>query len=131
MRSSSRYCAVSAAGDICSTRKDDEPSTGDIDPLSKWMNKTTQLDVQDDRVLRPMPSRLCSDVAWHGIRENNANTFYADLVKLLDLAGIRRAAVFSVAYQFGNPNRPPVSDEYAKVRAENVAAPTTVEVGRG
>jgi len=22
-------------------------------------------------------------------------------------------------YQFGNPNRPPVEDEYAKVRAEN------------
>jgi hypothetical protein len=43
----------------------------------------------------------------------------ADLVKLLDDAGIRRAAVFSVAYQFGNPNRPSVDDEYAKVRAEN------------
>ncbi len=42
-----------------------------------------------------------------------------DLVKLLDLAEIRRAAVFSVAYQFGNPNRPPVADEYAQVKAEN------------
>ncbi|MGH9341372.1 MAG: amidohydrolase family protein [Acidobacteriota bacterium] len=27
--------------------------------------------------------------------------------------------VLSIAYQFGNPNRPPVDDEYAKVRAEN------------
>jgi predicted TIM-barrel fold metal-dependent hydrolase len=51
-----------------------------------------------------------------------------DLVRLLDLAGIRRAAVFSVAYQFGNPNRPTVADEYAKVRAENDW--TNVEVGR-
>ena len=42
-----------------------------------------------------------------------------DLVRLLDQAGIRRAVVLSLAYQFGNPNRPPVDDEYAKVRAEN------------
>jgi uncharacterized protein len=42
-----------------------------------------------------------------------------DLVKLLDLAGIRRAVVLSTAYQFGNPNRPAVVDEYAKVKAEN------------
>jgi predicted TIM-barrel fold metal-dependent hydrolase len=42
-----------------------------------------------------------------------------DLVRLLDEAGIRRAVVFSVAYQFGNPNRPPVDDEYGKVKAEN------------
>lgn len=43
----------------------------------------------------------------------------SDLVKLLDEAGIRRAAVYSLAYQYGNPNRPPVEDEYAKVVAEN------------
>jgi uncharacterized protein len=42
-----------------------------------------------------------------------------DLVRLLDQAGIRRAVVLSLAYQFGNPNRPPIDDEYAKVRAEN------------
>jgi predicted TIM-barrel fold metal-dependent hydrolase len=41
------------------------------------------------------------------------------LVRLLDAAGIGRAVVLSTAYQFGNPNRPPVEDEYAKVRAEN------------
>jgi len=41
------------------------------------------------------------------------------LVALLDAAGIRRAVVLSVAYQFANPNRPAVQDEYAKVRAEN------------
>jgi predicted TIM-barrel fold metal-dependent hydrolase len=27
--------------------------------------------------------------------------------------------VLSVAYQFGNPNKPPVEDEYAQVKAEN------------
>jgi hypothetical protein len=41
------------------------------------------------------------------------------LVQFLDAAGIQRAAVFSVAYQFGNPNRPPVDHEYHHVRAEN------------
>jgi len=43
----------------------------------------------------------------------------SDLVALLDLAGIRRALVISVAYQFGNPNRPPIDNEYAMVKAEN------------
>jgi predicted TIM-barrel fold metal-dependent hydrolase len=42
----------------------------------------------------------------------------ANLIAYLDAAGIRRAAVLSVAYQFGNPNRP-VIDEYGQVRAEN------------
>jgi len=43
----------------------------------------------------------------------------ADLISQLDEAGIRRAAVFSVAYGFGNPNRPAVEHEYDKVKAEN------------
>src|SRR5215831_8800039 len=42
-----------------------------------------------------------------------------ELVAYLDAAGIRRALVLSAAYQFGNPNRPAVDGEYAKVRAEN------------
>jgi hypothetical protein len=42
-----------------------------------------------------------------------------DLVPLLDAAAISRAVIFSQGYQFGNPNRPPVDDEYAKVKAEN------------
>jgi len=42
-----------------------------------------------------------------------------ELVALLDSAGIRRALVLSVAYQFGNPNRPPIDNEYAMVKAEN------------
>src|SRR3954470_20950032 len=43
----------------------------------------------------------------------------SDLLPRLDQAGIRRAALFSIAYGFGNPNRPPVADEYEKVKAEN------------
>jgi predicted TIM-barrel fold metal-dependent hydrolase len=43
----------------------------------------------------------------------------ADLVVQLDEAGIRRAAVFSVAYGFGNPNRRAVEHEYDRVKAEN------------
>lgn len=43
----------------------------------------------------------------------------AALVELLDAAGIERAAVLSGAYQFGNPNRPPLEDEYERVKAEN------------
>jgi uncharacterized protein len=41
-----------------------------------------------------------------------------DLIALLDAAGIRRAAVLSVAYMFGNPSRT-VENEYEKVKAEN------------
>jgi uncharacterized protein len=42
----------------------------------------------------------------------------SDIVPLLDTAGIRRAAVLSVAYMYGRPSRT-IEDEYAKVRAEN------------
>lgn len=40
------------------------------------------------------------------------------LVRLLDAAGIDKAALLSVAYMYGKPGRK-VEDEYAKVRAEN------------
>ena len=63
----------------------------------------------------PATSRLASG-AGHGEYEQ---IDAARLVALLDAAGIRRALVLSVAYQFGNPNRPPIEDEYAKVKAEN------------
>src|SRR5262245_1463970 len=43
----------------------------------------------------------------------------ADLVALLDLAGIKRAVVLSLGYQYGNPNRPPIENEYERVKAEN------------
>src|SRR6476660_2612064 len=42
-----------------------------------------------------------------------------ELVKLLDEAGIRRAVVLSLGYQYGNPNKPLVPDEYSAVKAEN------------
>jgi len=42
----------------------------------------------------------------------------ADLIRLLDSAGIERAAVLSVAYIYGGPARS-IDGEYAKVRAEN------------
>jgi uncharacterized protein len=43
----------------------------------------------------------------------------ADLVSLLDAAGIRKALVLSVAYQFSNPNKAKVENEYEHVKAEN------------
>lgn len=42
-----------------------------------------------------------------------------DLIALLDKAGIRRALVLSVAYQFSNPNKPSFENEYERVKAEN------------
>jgi predicted TIM-barrel fold metal-dependent hydrolase len=42
-----------------------------------------------------------------------------DLTAEMDSAGIQRAVILSLAYQFGNPNRPPVKNEYAMVKAEN------------
>jgi predicted TIM-barrel fold metal-dependent hydrolase len=43
----------------------------------------------------------------------------SDLVQLLDTAAIHRAVILSVAYQFGNPNKPAIENEYAHVKAEN------------
>jgi predicted TIM-barrel fold metal-dependent hydrolase len=42
-----------------------------------------------------------------------------DLVRQMDDAGILRGVVLSVAYQFGNPFRPAVANEYERVKAEN------------
>lgn len=41
------------------------------------------------------------------------------LIAEMDAAGVKRAAVLSVAFWFGNPRRKVVGDEYEKVRAEN------------
>ena len=43
----------------------------------------------------------------------------SDLVRLLDAAGIGRAVVLSLGYQYANPNRPALDDEYARVKEEN------------
>jgi len=42
-----------------------------------------------------------------------------DLIRLMDAAGVHRALVLSLAYQYGNPNKPPVANEYAQARKEN------------
>ncbi len=44
--------------------------------------------------------------------------FANDIVALLDIAGVGRAAVLSTAYMYGSPKRT-VENEYAKVKAEN------------
>jgi predicted TIM-barrel fold metal-dependent hydrolase len=49
-----------------------------------------------------------------------ADTIDADrLIAMLDEGRIRKAAVLSLAYMHGNPNRPPVEREYEAVKAEN------------
>jgi predicted TIM-barrel fold metal-dependent hydrolase len=61
-------------------------------------------------------------LAWSSTFTPAAATFKpigaTELVALLDSAGIRRALVLSVAYQYGNPTRV-VENEYEKVKAEN------------
>ena len=42
-----------------------------------------------------------------------------DVVEMLDAAKVQRALVLSLAYQFGNPNKPKLNDEYSRVKAEN------------
>ena len=42
-----------------------------------------------------------------------------ELIAQMDEAGIRRAVILSIAYQFGNPSRPPIDNEHALVKAEN------------
>lgn len=55
-----------------------------------------------------------------------------DLIAMMDAAGIRRAVLLSLAYQYGNPNKPAVADEYQKVMAENdwTAAQAALYPGR-
>jgi predicted TIM-barrel fold metal-dependent hydrolase len=73
-----------------------------------------------------VPSRPAGDFHQHlfgpGTQDLNpglAHVTAKELVPLLDSAGIRRALLLSVAYMFSNPNRPPVANEYARVKAEN------------
>ena len=42
-----------------------------------------------------------------------------ELIAQMDEAGIRRAVILSIAYQFGNPSRPPIDNEHARVKEEN------------
>jgi predicted TIM-barrel fold metal-dependent hydrolase len=43
----------------------------------------------------------------------------SDLISLLDAAGVRQALVLSLAYQYGNPNKAALPDEYLQVQREN------------
>jgi predicted TIM-barrel fold metal-dependent hydrolase len=56
----------------------------------------------------------------------------SDLIGLMDAAGVRRAVLLSLAYQYGNPHKPPVEDEYHKVMQENdwTAAQAVLYPGR-
>jgi predicted TIM-barrel fold metal-dependent hydrolase len=42
-----------------------------------------------------------------------------DLIAEMDAAGIQHSLVLSLGYQFGNPHRAPMVNEYAMVKAEN------------
>jgi predicted TIM-barrel fold metal-dependent hydrolase len=68
------------------------------------------------------PAQALIDYHQHLLmpNEKSPKSFVAsDLVKLLDDAHISRALVLSMAYRYGNPNQPPVANEYAHVKAEN------------
>lgn len=58
-------------------------------------------------------------VAEHAERIGPRQVDASQLVRELDAAGIRRAAVLSAAYFFGSPLLPKASDERARVAAEN------------
>jgi len=43
----------------------------------------------------------------------------AELIRQMDAAGVKRGVVLSLAYQFGNPFRAAVANEYERVKEEN------------
>ena len=72
------------------------------------------------------PSRPAGDFHQHlfgpGTRELSPTlerVTARELIAKLDSAGIRRAVLLSIGYQFANPNRAAVANEYARVKAEN------------
>ena len=98
--------------------------------ISAWLSTTWRRHAgRTLRVLAVMlaiaptaPAQALIDYHQHLLMptEKSPRGFVAsDLMKLLDEAHIRRAIVLSMAYRYGNPNQPPVADEYAHVKAEN------------
>jgi len=96
------------------------------------INHSKSRDCNAERTLRALamffaialtaPAQALVDYHQHLLMptERSPQGFVAsDLVKLLDEAHISRAVVLSMAYRYGNPNQPPVVDEYAHVKAEN------------
>ena len=61
-----------------------------------------------------LPAVSLGPARARGVKPRSA----AELIASLDSAGIRRALVLSLGYQYGNPTLT-ADDEYAKVRAEN------------
>src|SRR5262245_32245799 len=55
---------------------------------------------------------------WNPAAQRLPTVAAKELVAFLDSAGIRRAVVLSVAYQYGNPAHP-AENEYERVKAEN------------
>ena len=64
------------------------------------------------------PTVLAWATSWNPAARRLSPVTATELVAYLDSAGIRRALVLSVAYQYGNPAHP-VDDEYERVKAEN------------
>ena len=64
------------------------------------------------------PTLLAWATSWNAAARRLSPVTAKELVAYLDSAGIRRALVLSVAYQYGNPAHP-VDDEYERVKAEN------------
>ena len=90
-------------------------------PLSAaWQAPVPAVD-HHQHLFSPAVSKLSSDVIPIDA---------SDLIRRLEAADIQRDVVLSLAYQFGNPNKPPVPDEYAHVRAENDWTSQQVAVSR-
>ena len=64
------------------------------------------------------PTLLEWATSWNPAARRLTPVTAKELVAYLDSAGIRRALVLSVAYQYGNPAHP-ADDEYGRVKAEN------------
>jgi predicted TIM-barrel fold metal-dependent hydrolase len=82
---------------------------------SQGQNQSPPLVDHHQHLFSPATAKFASGAGRGTYEEIDA----AKLIALLDAAGIRRAVVLSVAYQFGNPNMPPIEHEYESVKAEN------------
>ncbi|MEO8194700.1 MAG: amidohydrolase family protein [Gemmatimonadales bacterium] len=82
-------------------------------PLCSLQSQTAPRVDHHQHLFSPAAAALVSgDSTAAGISAN-------DLIAMLDSAHIRRALVLSVAYTWSSASRPPVANEYEKVKAEN------------
>ena len=82
---------------------------------SQVQNQSPPLVDHHQHLFSPASAKFASGAGRGTYEEIDA----AKLITLLDAAGIRRALVLSIAYQFGSPNTPPIEHEYESVKAEN------------